>query len=104
MCTLAKQKMLLESKSKSIFVSLVCDVRQKCHLARSFNSGHHLALVRRADTRRAARQNLATLRHKAAKLHGVLVIYVSCLVDAKLAYLTAALTHPAGIITIFGHW
>ena len=102
--------MLLESNSPKAFflvfiaIKSVCHVRQQRHLARSLDSCHHLTLMRRAYACRAARQNLAALRHKAAKLHRILVIYVSRLIDAKLTYFAAALTRPAGVFTIFGHF
>lgn len=73
----------------SVNKNLVGHVRQEGDLTRSLDGLGELALVHRAGTGRAARQDLAALGQEAAKLRGVFVVDISALVNTELANFSA---------------
>src|SRR3954453_20485015 len=73
----------------------VRDVRNQRDLTSALERGLQLALVHRAGSRNAARQDLPALRHERAQQLDVLVVDVVDFVRAELAHLAAAEHRPA---------
>ena len=88
---------------KHYLCGLVCYVRQKCNLSRSFNCNHKLTLMRSACARCSAGQNLASVGHVAAKLGSILIVDVLALVNTELTDFPA-LTSALFAVSLVSHY